>query len=63
MRRTISIADHDRLHAAIARAERMAAYAMTAVRGRTAQEVAAEVASRAIAALRSKRQPEGQARP
>jgi hypothetical protein len=60
--RPLSIEDHSRLHSALIQAERMAALTLTTIRGRTASEVAAEVASRAIAAL-CKRQPEGQVRP
>ena len=52
--RPISIEDHSRLHSALVQAERLATYTLTAIRGRTASEVAAEVAARAITALRSK---------
>jgi len=52
--RPISIEDHSRLHSALVQAERLATYTLTAIRGRTASEVAAEVAARAIEALRSK---------
>jgi hypothetical protein len=62
MRSRLTIEKHDRLRLALIHAERAAAYACAAIRGRTAEEVALEVASRAIAAL-CKRQPEGQARP
>ena len=54
----LTVERHARLHSAMIQAERMASYTLTAIRGRTASEVAAEVAARAIAALRSKRQPE-----
>ena len=50
----VSVSDHSRLHSALVQAERAACYALAAIRGRTAEEVAAEVASRAITALRSK---------
>ena len=52
--RPLSIEDHARLHGAILQAERMAAFTLATIRGRTAEEVAVEVASRAITALRSK---------
>lgn len=52
--RPLSIEDHSRLHSALIQAERAACYTLAAIRGRTAEEVAAEVASRAIAVLRSK---------
>ena len=52
--RPLSIEDHSRLHSALVQAERLAAYALAAIRGRTAEEVAAEVAARAIEALRAK---------
>jgi hypothetical protein len=61
--RPLTIADHGRLHSALVRADQLAAVALAAIRGRTASEVAAEVASRAVAALKAKAQPEGQARP
>ncbi len=51
---TFSVDRHARLHGAILQAERLATYTLTAIRGRTASEVAAEIASRAITALRSK---------
>lgn len=57
--RPLSIEDHSRLHSALLQAERLATYTLTSIRGRTAEEVAAEVASRAIAALKAKVQPEG----
>lgn len=59
MSRPLTIEDHSRLHSALIQAERAACYALAAIRGRTAEEVAAEVAARAIQALRSKAQPEG----
>lgn len=58
MKASLSINRHARLHAELVHAERLASYTLTAIRGRTASEVAAEVAARAIAALRDKRQPE-----
>jgi hypothetical protein len=54
MRSPLTIEKHDRLRLALIQAERAAAYACAAIRGRTAEEVAAEVAARAIAALRAK---------
>jgi hypothetical protein len=54
MSRPLTIEDHSRLHSALIQAERAACYALAAIRGRTASEVAAEVAARAITALRSK---------
>ena len=60
MRSRLTVEKHDRLRLALIQAERAAAYACAAIRGRTAEAVALEVASRAIAALRSKAQPEGQ---
>ena len=60
MRSPLTVEKHDRLRLALIQAERLAAYACAAIRGRTAEAVAAEVASRTIAALRSKAQPEGQ---
>ena len=50
----LSVDRHARLHGAILQAERLATYTLTAIRGRTASEVAAEVAARAIQSLRSK---------
>ena len=50
----LSVDRHALLHGAILQAERLAAFTLTTIRGRTASEVAAEVASRAITALRSK---------
>ena len=54
MRSPLTIETHDRLHGAILQAERLATYTLTTIRGRTASEVAAEVAARAIQSLRSK---------
>ena len=50
----LSVDRHARIHSALIQAERLATYTLTAIRGRTASEVAAEVAARAITALRSK---------
>jgi hypothetical protein len=50
----VSVADHDRLRLTLIQAERAAAYACAAIRGRTAEEVALEVASRVINNLTSK---------
>ena len=50
----LSVDRHARLHGAILQAERLAASTLTTIRGRTASEVAAEVAARAITALRAK---------
>jgi hypothetical protein len=55
---SVSVEDQCQLHAAFMRAERLAAYACAAIRGRTAAEVAAEVGARAIASLRSKHKTE-----
>jgi hypothetical protein len=63
MSRPLTIETHDRLRLALIQAERAAAYTLTTIRGRTAEEVAVEVASRAVAALKAKVQPEGSARP
>jgi hypothetical protein len=54
MRSPLTVEKHDRLHGAILQAERLAALTLTTIRGRTASEVAAEVASRALQSLRSK---------
>ena len=54
MRSPLTIETHDRLRHALIQAERLAASTLTTIRGRTASEVAAEVAARAITALRSK---------
>jgi hypothetical protein len=54
MRSPLTIEKHARLHGAILQAERLAAFTLTTIRGRTASEVAAEVAARAIQSLRSK---------
>ena len=61
--RPISIEDHSRLHSALIQAERAACYALAAIRGRTAEEVAVEVAAKVIHNLRAKRQPSTQAAP
>jgi hypothetical protein len=50
----LSVDRHARLHGAILQAERLAAYALTTIRGRTAEEVALEVASKVINNLTSK---------
>ena len=63
MSRPLTIEKHDRERSRIAAAVRNAAYALASIQGQTAEEVAAAVAARAIAALRSKAQPEGQVRP
>lgn len=57
-----TIDQHDRAHRALVHAERLAALTLTAIRGRTASEVAAEVAARAVQALREKSN-RGEARP
>ena len=51
---TLSVDRHARLHGAILQAERLAAFTLTTIRGRTAEEVAVEVAARVIHSLRSK---------
>ena len=61
--RPISIEDHSRLHSALIQAERAACYALAAIRGRTAEEVAVEVAAKVIHSLRAKRQPPTPSRP
>ncbi len=63
MRSPLTVEKHSRLRLALIQAERLAAFTLTTIRGRTASEVAAEVASRAVAALKAKVQPEGQVRP
>ena len=60
MRSPLTVEKHDRLRFALIQAERAAAYALTTIRGRTAEAVALEVASKVINNLRSKAQPEGQ---
>ena len=50
----LTVETHDRLRHALIQAERLAAFTLTTIRGRTASEVAAEVAARAIQSLRSK---------
>ena len=59
MSRPLSIEDHSRLHSALIQAERAACYALAAIRGRTAEAVAVEVAARAITALRAKTSTKG----
>jgi hypothetical protein len=54
MRSPLTVEKHSRLRLALIQAERAAAYACAAIRGRTASEVAAEVAAKAIQSLRSK---------
>ena len=44
----LSVDRHARLHGAILQAERLATYTLTTIRGRTAEEVAVEVAARVI---------------
>jgi hypothetical protein len=61
--RPLSIEDHSRLHSALIQAERLAAFTLTTIRGRTAEEVAVEVAARVIHSLRSKAQPSTPSRP
>jgi hypothetical protein len=63
MRSPLTIEKHDRLRLALIQAERAATYTCAAIRGRTAEAVALEVASKVINNLRSKAQPEGSARP
>ena len=50
----LSVDRHARLHGAILQAERLATYTLTAIRGRTAEAVAVEVAAKVIHSLRSK---------
>ena len=50
----LSVDRHARLHGAILQAERLAAYTLTTIRGRTAEEVALEVASKVIHSLTSR---------
>jgi hypothetical protein len=63
MRSPLTIETHARLRLALIQAERLAAFTLTTIRGRTAEAVAVEVASRVIHNLRSKTQPEGSPRP
>ncbi len=63
MRSPLTVEKHDRLRLALIQAERAASYTCAAIRGRTAEAVAVEVASRVIHNLRSKTQPEGSPRP
>ena len=44
----LSVDRHARLHGAILQADRLAAFTLTTIRGRTAEAVAVEVASRVI---------------
>jgi hypothetical protein len=53
-RKPVSIETHSRIHSALVHAERLATYTLTTIRGRTASEVAAEVAAKVIHGLRSK---------
>ena len=55
----LSVDRHARLHGAILQAERLAAFTLTTIRGRTAEAVAVEVAARAITALRAKTSTKG----
>ena len=50
----LSVDRHARLQGAILQAERLAAFTLTTIRGRTAEAVAVEVAARVIHSLRSK---------
>jgi hypothetical protein len=52
--RRVSIDRHAALHREILHAERMATYALATMKGKTAEQVAAEVASRAVDALKRK---------
>ena len=54
MRSPLTIETHDRLRHALVHAERLAAFTLTSIRGRTAEAVAVEVAARVIHSLRSK---------
>jgi hypothetical protein len=54
MRSPLTVEKHSRLRLAMIQAERAAAYACTAIRGRTAEEVALEVASKVINNLTSR---------
>lgn len=53
-RASLTVDRHDRLRSALVQSERLAALALTSIHGMTAEQVAAAVASRAIAALRAK---------
>jgi hypothetical protein len=53
-RRPLCVADHSRMHGALVQAERLAAFTLASIRGQTAEQVAAAVASRALAALRGR---------
>ena len=50
----LSVDRHARIHSALVQAERAACYALAAIRGRTAEEVAVEVAAKVIHNLRAK---------
>ena len=52
MRSPLTIETRDRLRHALIQAERLAAFTLTTIRGRTAEEVAVEVAARVIHKLR-----------
>jgi hypothetical protein len=54
MRSPLTIETHARLRLALIQAERLAAFTLTTIRGRTAEAVAVEVASRVIHSLRAK---------
>jgi hypothetical protein len=54
MRSPLTVEKHSRLRLTLIQAERAAAYTLTTIRGRTASEVAAEVAAKVIHGLRSK---------
>ena len=60
---TLSVDRHARIHGAILQAERLAAFTLTTIRGRTAEAVAAEVAAKVIHNLCAKRQPSTQVAP
>ena len=53
MRSPLTIETHDRLRHALIQAERLAASTLTTIRGRTAEAVAVEVASRVVHKLRA----------
>ncbi len=54
MRSPLTVEKHDRIHSALVHAERLAAFTLTTIRGRTAEEVALEVASKVIHSLTSR---------
>ena len=60
---TLSVDRHARIHSALIQAERLAAYTLATIRGRTAEAVAVEVAAKVIHNLCAKRQPPTPARP